>query len=219
VSGGTRIWDLPTRLFHWILVLLVVFSVVSAKIGGGWIDWHMRSGYCILTLLLFRLMWGFAGSFHARFANFMRAPAAVLAYARALRGGTAAVQGGHNPLGAWSVLAMLVVVLVQAVAGLFANDSIASEGPLAKFVSGATSDLFTRLHKANQYVIYLLIALHLATIAYYYFARRENLVLPMLTGVKPGAPFEPARDDARLRLRAAVLLAVAAACTAYIVAH
>jgi cytochrome b len=215
----TRIWDLPTRLFHWILFLLVCFSVVSAKIGGNWIDWHMRSGYCILTLVLFRIIWGFAGSHHARFGNFIRPPAAVFSYVRELRSGTAAAQAGHNPLGALSVLALLAALLLQASTGLFANDEIASEGPLAKFVSSAMSDRLTGIHKINQYIIFVLITLHLAAIAYYYFAKRENLVLPMLTGDKYGAGLVPSRDDTMVRVRAAVLLAVVATLAGYVVSR
>ena len=212
-----RIWDLPTRLFHWILVVLVVFSVVSAEIGGNWLDWHMRSGYCILTLLLFRLLWGFAGSYHARFANFVRPPAAVLAYLRDLRNGTLARQGGHNPLGALSVVVLLIAFLLQASTGLFANDdSTSTEGPLAKLVSNHTSNLLTAVHEINQWVLYTLVALHVAAIAYYYFARRENLVTPMLTGDKPGTGLVSATDDAGIRIRAAILLVIAGAVVGYI---
>ncbi len=212
-----RIWDLPTRLFHWVLVLLVVFSVVSAKVGGNWLDWHMRSGYCILALVLFRIMWGFAGSHHARFVNFVRPPSAIVAYLRGMRDGSAVAQAGHNPLGALSVVAVLLVLLLQASTGLFANDSIASEGPLARLVSSGTSDLLTRVHKINQYVIFVLIGLHLAAIAYYYFARRENLVVPMFTGDKSDATLVPAIDDTKVRVRAAILLAIAAALAGYVV--
>ena len=212
-----RIWDLPTRLFHWILVLLVSFSIVSAKIGGNWLDWHMRSGYCILALVLFRIMWGFVGSHHARFSNFVRPPGAVLSYLREMRNGSASAQAGHNPLGALSVLAVLAVLLLQASTGLFANDSISSEGPLARLVSSATSDRLTLIHKINQYVIYSLITLHLGAVAYYYFAKRENLVLPMFTGDKAGAGFVSANDGVRLRVRAAILLSIAAAVATYVV--
>lgn len=212
----TRIWDLPTRLFHWVLVVLVLFSIVSAQIGGNWIDWHMRSGCCILALVLFRIMWGFAGSYHARFANFVRRPSVVLAYLRGLRNGTAPVQAGHNPLGALSVVTMLVILLLQVSTGLFSNDSIASEGPLAKLVANRTSDLLTRIHKIDQYVIYLLIALHLGAVAYYHFGKRENLIVPMITGNKEGAALVSSTDDASLRTRAVVLLAVAAAFAGYL---
>jgi cytochrome b len=212
-----RIWDLPTRLFHWVLVLLVCFSIVSAKVGGNWIEWHMRSGYCILALVLFRIMWGFVGSHHARFVNFVRPPGIVLSYVRDLRNGSAATQAGHNPLGALSVIAVLLVLLLQASTGLFANDSIASEGPLARLVSSATSDRLTSIHKLDQYVIYILITLHLGAIAYYYFAKRENLVLPMLTGDKAGNGFTSSSDDIGVRIRAAILLAIAAALASYVV--
>lgn len=213
----TRVWDLPTRLFHWALAALVVFSVVTAEVGGNWIDWHMRSGYAVLALLLFRIVWGFAGARYARFAAFVRGPRAVADYVRRLRAGDATPHPGHNPLGALSVLAMLAVLLVQAGSGLFANDAIASEGPLAKFVSGATSDLATRIHKLNQYPLFALIALHVAAVAYYHFAKRENLVLPMLTGDKPGRVGEPAADDLALHLRAVALLALAAGAVAFLV--
>jgi len=212
-----RVWDLPTRLFHWVLVVLVCFSVISAHIGGNWLDWHMRSGYCILTLLAFRIMWGFAGSHHARFANFVRPPAAVLAYLRQMRDGSAPAQAGHNPLGALSVIAMLLALLLQASTGLFSNDSISSEGPLAKQVSQATSDRLSAIHEANQYVIYLLVALHLGAIAYYFFAKRENLIVPMFTGDKPGGSLVAATDNGTLRVRAAILLAIAAGLAAYVV--
>jgi cytochrome b len=213
----TRVWDLPTRLFHWTLALLVVFSVVTAKVGGNWIDWHMRSGYTILALIVFRVIWGFAGSRYARFADFVRGPSAIAAYLRGMRSASAPAHAGHNPLGALSVLAMLAILLLQAATGLFANDSIANEGPLAKLVSGATSDLATRIHKLNQYAIFVLVALHLAAVAWYAFARRDNLVLPMLTGDKPGTALPPATDDLALRLRALVVLALAAGLAAFVV--
>ncbi len=211
-----RIWDLPTRLFHWALALLIVFSVTTAKIGGNWMDWHLRSGYAVLTLLAFRLLWGFAGPRYARFAQFVRGPRAVLAYLRAAPG-AAERHAGHNPLGAWSVLALLAALLVQASTGLFANDEIATEGPLAKLVSGATASAMTRVHLLNQNIIYALVALHVAAIAFYFFVKRENLVAPMITGDKRGIAAEPARDDALMRARAALLALLVAGLVTYIV--
>lgn len=210
-----RIWDLPTRLFHWSLVLLVVFSVTTAKIGGNWMDWHLRSGYAVLALLVFRLLWGFAGARYARFAQFVRGPRAVLDYLRTAAAGER--HAGHNPLGAWSVVALLAALLVQASTGLFANDEIATEGPLSKLVSGATVGLMTKIHLVNEKLIYALVALHLAAIAYYQLAKREDLVAAMLTGVKRGVAAEPARDDATTRARAAVLALLAAGLVAYVV--
>lgn len=211
-----RIWDLPTRLFHWSLATLVVFSVATAKIGGNWMDWHLRSGYAILALIVFRLLWGFAGARYALFAQFVRGPRAVLAYLRAARG-AGERHAGHNPLGAWSVLALLAALLVQASTGLFATDEIATEGPLAKLVSGATASLMTRIHSLNEKLLYALVALHVAAIAFYLFVKRENLVAPMVTGDKRGIAAEPARDDALMRARAALLALLAAGLVAYVV--
>ena len=208
----TRVWDLPTRLFHWTLAALVIFSVVTIKLGGNWIEWHFRSGYAILTLLLFRLLWGFAGSHYARFASFVRGPRAVVDYLR----GRVAHAAGHNPLGALSVLAMLVLLLSQASTGLFSNDGSYTEGPLAKFISGSLSNLLTSLHKNGEYVLYGLVGLHVAAIVYYAVARRERLVPAMVTGDQPvDAP--AARDDLMLRLRALLLLALCAGVVAYVV--
>lgn len=212
VGPRTRVWDLPTRLFHWTLAALVIFSVVTIKLGGNWMEWHFRSGYAILTLLLFRLLWGFAGSRYARFAIFVRGPRAVVDYLR----GRLSHGAGHNPLGALSVLAMLALLLSQTGTGLFANDGSYTEGPLAKFISGSLSNLLTSVHKASEYALYGLVGLHVAAIVYYAVARRERLVPAMVTGDQPvDAP--AARDDLMLRLRALLLLAMCAGAVAFVV--
>jgi cytochrome b len=203
-----RVWDLPTRLFHWILAALVVAAFVSVKTGNMLV--HERVGYAVLTLLLFRLLWGVFGGLHARFASFVRGPAALRAY---LRGDPAVTaRAGHSPLGALSVLGLLAVLGFQAGSGLFTNDDIAFEGPLARYVSGATTSLLTTMHRWNEKLILALVALHLVAILYYRFGRGRDLVRPMLTGDAEVAAGQPAsRDDAALRLRA---LAIAAACAA-----
>lgn len=209
-----RIWDLPTRLFHWSLAALVVFSIVTAHVGGAWIDWHFRSGYAVLALVAFRIAWGFVGGRHARFASFLRGPSGVSA---ALRGEPAPT-AGHNPLGGLSVVAMLALVGAQAVGGLFANDDIASEGPLVRLVSKATSDTITTLHRINEKLILALVVLHVAAIVFYLWRKRTNLVRPMITGDKSDVdPAQAARDDTGLRVRAAVLLAICAAAVWWIV--
>jgi cytochrome b len=203
------VWDLPLRLFHWLLVLLVVISIVSAKIGGNAMQFHLLSGYTILALVLFRIMWGFLGGTHARFASFVRGPEAVISY---LRGHGAGQHLGHNPAGAWSVLLMLVALLAQVATGLFANDDISTEGPLAKLVSKALSDRITGAHHLNLKLLLALIGLHLSAVAFYFFHRRENLVKPMFTGFKDSAASSDiARKDGKIWL-AAVLLAVCACC-------
>jgi cytochrome b len=203
------VWDLPLRLFHWLLVLLVVVSVVSAQIGGNAMQIHMLSGYTILTLLLFRILWGFAGSTHARFASFVRGPAAVVSYLRGLPRNEPGAHLGHNPAGAWSVILMLAVLLLQVATGLFANDDISTEGPLAKLVSKALSDRITGVHHLNVVLLYVLIGLHLSAVAFYLFYKRENLVKPMLTGFKDAAAGAAAQNGGRTWLAAALLAACA----------
>lgn len=207
-----RVWDLPTRIFHWTLAALVVFSVTSVKFGGLWLEWHMRSGYAILTLLAFRVLWGFAGSRTARFGDFVRGPRAVLA---ALRG-RSDQHDGHSAAGGWSVLAMLAVLLAQAATGLFANDGSFMEGPLARFVSGASSDFASTIHRYGEWALYTMVGLHLAAIAYYGAVRRKPLVRAMVTGDRSGIR-APTEDDTLTRLRALLLAALASGLVGYVV--
>lgn len=210
-SGAVRVWDLPTRLFHWTLAALVVAAF--ATIYAGELDWHFRAGYAVLALVIFRLLWGFVGSRYARFSSFPPSPTAALAYLR----GNYPPRLGHNPLGALSVYAILLVVLVQVVLGLFANDGSFSEGPLARLVTGSTSDLATRLHKWNQWLIVGLVVCHITAIFFYFKAKRENLVRPMLLGDHDGLPGHPAKDDWAMRLRAVVLLAISASMVGWLI--
>jgi len=214
-----RVWDLPTRLFHWALAACVLCSIVSAKIGGNAMVWHLRFGYVVLTLLAFRLLWGFFGGRWSRFASFIYAPAATLRY---LRGESRADEHhhvGHNPLGAFSVFGFLALLLLQVSTGLVADDEISNTGPLVKLVSGATSSLATSWHKSfGQWLIITLIVLHLAAIGFYWLRHRRDLVTPMLHGDKPLAAQVPASDDdARSRAVAAILLALCAAGVAWLV--
>ena len=184
MGSSTRVWDLPVRLFHWSLSVLMLASFVTANIGGEWMEWHKRAGFAVLGLVAFRIIWGLVGSYHARFVNFVRGPRSVAAYVKSLVAGTSKPFPGHNPLGAISVLALLVVIAVQAITGLFANDDVMLEGPFAARISKQLSDVLTRIHKLNADFLLFLIALHLLAIAYYYFAKKENLLTPMFTGVK-----------------------------------
>jgi cytochrome b len=171
-------------VFHWSLVVLIVISFTTGQIGGNAMQYHEWSGLTILTLVLFRVSWGFAGSTHARFADFLRGPRAALDYARTLLGGRPAFHAGHNPLGGWMVLLLLASLLVQAGTGMFANDDIMIEGPLARHVAKETSDLLTRLHHVNFNVLAVLVTLHIAAALFYLWAKRENLILPLITGRK-----------------------------------
>jgi cytochrome b len=203
-----RVWDLPTRLFHWLLALLTIGSFVTVKAGGGLMHWHARFGYAILALLAFRLAWGVVGPRHARFSSFVRGPRAVLAYLR----GRLPDPAGHSPLAALSVLAMLAALAFQAVSGLFADDEIAFQGPLALKVTAELSGALTTWHRRNEWVLLALVGLHVAAVLYWRVVRGRDLVRPMLGGDAWAGPDAlPSRDDASTRLRA---LAIAAACGA-----
>ncbi len=180
-AAKVRIWDLPTRLFHWSLVLLVTVSIFSAE--TGFMEIHVYSGEAIIALILFRIGWGIVGGRHARFVDFVRGPMTVIAYARDFARGTAGRWAGHNPLGGMSVVAMLLVIGVQAGLGLFSNDDILVEGPLFELVEKQTSDYITGLHETNGNIIIALILIHLAAITTYYL-KGENLIKPMLRGWK-----------------------------------
>ena len=148
-------------------------------------EFHALGGYAILALVLFRILWGFAGGTHARFRDFVRGPAAAARYAHRLFKSTAPIHRGHNPLGGWSVVLMLMSLLVQAVTGLFANDDVMMEGPLAKHVSGDASALFTAIHDVNAGILLTLILIHILAVLFYLFRKNENLIGPMFTGRKP----------------------------------
>ena len=152
---AVKVWDLPVRLFHWALVALFAFMFFSGKMKGNWMEWHMYSGYTILALVLFRILWGFAGGTFARFSSFVAGPGAGIAFMRKLLSGAPAHVAGHNPVGGWMVLVMLVGLLVQAGTGLFSNDDISIEGPLSKFVSKDLSDRLTSIHYYNFLVLLL----------------------------------------------------------------
>jgi cytochrome b len=203
------VWDLPTRLFHWLLVVLVIISFITGNIGGNAMQYHEWSGFAILALLLFRLVWGFVGSRESRFMTYVRGPSAVLRYATTLLRRDSTPSLGHNPLGGWSIIAMLFCLLVQGVTGLFANDEIITEGPLFDRVSKATSDGLTRIHKLNEELIIVIVAIHVLAVLFYFFFKRENLVKPMITGVKEWSGVDPQPATGRSWI-AAVIAGLAA---------
>jgi cytochrome b len=207
-----RVWDAPTRIFHWVLVLLVVFSFTTGKIGGGWLEWHMKSGYAILALLLFRILWGFAGSDTARFGQFLRGPQAAFAYARETWARRHPHVVGHNPLGGWMVVLMILLLLAQASTGLFVDDEISTQGPLAVKVSNALVARLTAFHHYNQWTLGVAAALHVAAIAFYRFRLETDLVGPMVSGwrVGPAGGLSP-QPAFRSPLAALVLFAATSA--------
>ena len=174
-----RVWDLPLRLFHWLLVAAVAAAILTGQVGGNLMVWHGRLGILITGLLGFRLAWGLVGSTHSRFASFVRGPAAIAAYLRGQWHGL-----GHNPLGALSVLGLLTVLGLQAAGGLFANDDIAFQGPLSGLVSKDTSDWMAGLHRKGFWLVLALVVLHVAAIVFYTRVKGEKLVGAMLNGRK-----------------------------------
>lgn len=212
LRGRVRIWDLPTRLFHWSLVACVCGSVISAKLGGNAMVWHMRFGYATLTLIAFRLAWGFCGGRWSRFRNFIVGPAALWRYVSGRAKVGDHFEVGHSPLGALSVVAMLGWLLLQIGSGLIADDEIAITGPLVRFVSGETSLAWTGHHKGlGQWVLYGLVAIHVAAILFYRFGKGRDLIAPMFSGDKRLPPAVPsARDSLATRVGALLLLALCA---------
>ena len=211
-----RVWDLPTRLFHWSLVACFVGLVATGYAGGAAMHWHARLGYTVLALLTFRVVWGFIGGRWSRFTSFLYSPARVIAYLRGKN--TGKPQAGHNPLGALSVFAMLAVLLVQVGTGLVSDDEISFTGPLSSFVTASQSLSATWFHKeVGQWTIVALVVLHVAAIAYYLVRKKKNLIKPMLDGDEPMAtPVPPSRDDSQSRALAAMVFAVCAVAVTWI---
>ena len=201
-----RIWDLPTRLFHWMLAISVIAAIVTGKAGGNQIDWHGRIGVLIVGLIAFRIVWGMLGSTYARFAQFAPTPAKIRAYLRGeLR------TNGHNPLGALSVFALLGLLIVQTATGLVSNDDIAFYGPLFDLAGRELSNKLTGIHHQLSNVLMILAALHVIAVLFYVLHRKQDLVKPMITGWKDNAEGESARGGGITALVVALTVAGAAA--------
>ena len=211
-----RIWDIPTRLFHWTLVILIGISFYTGLTGGFVeMDYHMISGYCILSLVLFRILWGLFGGYYARFATFVKGPGTIIRYLQNLSTKNSPYPG-HNPLGALSIIFILLVLLAQTVTGMFANDDIMLEGPLVHLVSYDTSRMLTGIHKTNKWIVGALVVLHLLAILFYQFYKKDRLIIPMITGRKLLAE-AVTRDTSLIRelLLGSIALAVSAS-TVYV---
>jgi cytochrome b len=204
-----QLWDLPLRVFHWSLVAAVATAVVTGELGGAWMPWHGRAGLAIVGLLVFRIVWGIVGSTTSRFTQFAPSPASMLAY---LRGRWRGI--GHNPLGALSVFALLALLSLQAATGVFGNDDIAFAGPLNHLVDDDLGARVTGWHRLLADGLFVLLALHLAAIAFHVLVKRHRLIRPMVTGLQDAAPGTPlpqaTRGPARFGLLAAVSLAAVA---------
>lgn len=203
-STSIRIWDWPVRLTHWLFVLCIVVSWWSAE--QRVMDWHRYSGYALLGLLIFRIYWGFAGSSSARFSHFLRGPGGIAAYLRESR--EAHRDAGHNPLGGWSVAAMLILMLAQVLIGLFVSDVDGIEsGPLSHLVSFDTSRTLAEVHEIVFNVILTLIGLHIAAILFYVLVKRDNLIVAMLTGQRRNVRMNAMRPVPAWRILPGIVLA------------
>ena len=179
-----NVWDISIRLFHWALVVGIAFQWYSSEEGGNIMTWHIYIGYCMLGLVLYRIIWGVIGSPYARFSSFLKGPSSTLIYLKGFVQGKKYDYPGHNPLGGWMVMLLLLLILIQGITGLFSSDDIFTEGPFYSLVSGKTADFLTSIHHLNFNILLGAIALHISAVAYHGLIKKEPLVKSMLTGKK-----------------------------------
>ena len=214
------VWDLPLRLFHWLLVASMTASYVTAKLGFDWMQWHFYLGYWTIGLLVFRVLWGFFGPRHARFSSFIHAPGAIWLYMKGMFRRDTARSIGHNPVGGLMVILMLFLVAVQATTGLFTTDDVVWAGPYNPSVSSSTASTLSTIHSINFNIIIGVVCLHIAAILFYALYKRQNLVVPMLHGHLPSAlvPEHEAISNSQL-VKALVVSVVAGAFVYWVLAH
>lgn len=209
--NAIRVWDLPTRLFHWTLALLVLVLVITGNVGGNAMVWHFRCGYAVLSLLLFRLLWGFVGGHWSRWRQLSCTPSALRQYFSAQSSQQHYL--GHNPIGSLSVIALMSLLLLQVATGLFSDDEIANAGPLTVWVSESIVSMTTQWHKGfGKGLVLLLIAIHVGAILWYFVKKKENLSRAMLWGDKSSeSPATASLDRPLDWLKALLCLALVAA--------
>ncbi len=219
VSAAVRsglIWDLPLRLFHGLLLIATSAAFVTQWLGDAWFGWHRWAGYAVLVLILFRCVWGFCGPRYARFSNFIRGPRQVLATATRLSRVRHQSSLGHNPLGAWMIVVLLLILGTQTLLGLFANDEVSEVGPLVGYVTAHLSHVFAHYHRVLSNFILAAIALHLVAVLYYQWVLKDDLIRPMISGFKAQVPRGLAITSQRLWLALTLLLVAAGAVLALI---
>lgn len=201
------VWDFPTRLFHWLLVVCLAGSWITAEAGFDYFQYHLWFGYTALGLILFRLCWGIWGAMHARFRSFVAAPTRALADLRQLWTREPVPHLGHSASGGWSVLALLALVLAQAVSGLFITDDIFYAGPYNAVVSGDVAGRLAQFHHLNFTVLQVFAALHILVILWFWLGKRQNLILPMLNGMQEVSDADAAKAASHRWVRALALAA------------
>jgi len=216
----SKVWDLPVRLFHWTLAGAFTGAFVTNRLGVSYFKYHVWCGYAVIVLVSFRILWGFTGTYHARFKNFLRGPGTTIGYGLKLIRGQASSYLGHNPLGGWMVVFLLAGLAVQAMTGLFGNDEIFNIGPLAGFVTIATSLRLTSLHRHLFYWVSAAIALHILAVIAHRVFDQSDLVRAMITGRKEYQGAGEAADISSSRIWLAIaLVIVIAGALAFIVSH
>lgn len=207
-TSGVRVWDLPTRTFHWLLLVCISGAVASALVGGNLMEWHMRFGAGSLGLLAFRVVWGLVGPRYARFRSFLYSPRLAFAYLTGMRKGAQQRHAGHSPSGALSVFAILGILLAQALSGLFSSDLISTDGPFVRHASEAMVSLASRVHVTLQWAIYALVALHVVVVIAYLLVKKDDLIGPMVHGNKYGIQAPDASDTPQVRVAGIALMAI-----------
>ena len=219
VVAEVAVWDWPVRVVHWAIVALVATLLATRLFGGNAVMvWHMRAGEVLLALVIFRIVWGFAGSRNARFAAFVRGPRAVLRYLRSLARPTHPIHATHNPAGGWMVVVLLAALLIQCCLGLFTHDDVMTEGPLVWRVSEDLSDVLSALHRRGWWLVAGLATVHIVAVVAFFLVRDDNLINPMFSGTKslPRGTADPSGAKASTA-RALALLAVCAFAVGWLV--
>jgi cytochrome b len=217
MSITVKVWDLPTRIFHWALALGVFFMLASSQVGGNAMVWHFRCGYALLALLIFRLIWGIVGGKWSRFTSFSFEPKSAMRY---LMGKGLPEQSiGHNPLGSWSVALVLGILLIQIATGFLSDDEISNSGPLVNYAPSAIVSVATSYHKSiGKPILLIWIAIHIAAIGFHFYKKNENLIRPMLHGHKEiSIDTIESKDSTTSRVLAGVIFLVCAIVVALVV--
>jgi cytochrome b len=217
-ANTRRVWDLPVRIVHWLLVFGIAGSYATHKAGVAYFRYHLWFGYLVVVLVAFRIVWGFVGTRHARFRSFLQGPRKTLAYLRGLPHGQTHVHAGHNPLGAWMVVFLLLALLAQGITGLFSNDEIFNTGPLYGYIGDAFSLKLTSWHRRLFDWILVAVALHVLAVLAHRLIKKDDLVGPMFSGRKPASAVaeHQAISSSRLWIAALVLAALVAILTWFV---
>lgn len=204
-----KVWDLPVRLFHWSLVILFIVAYATNTLGTDYFIYHLWSGYAIIVLVSFRILWGLVGTYHARFLNFVRNPIATAKYGFSVLKRKDKHYAGHNPLGAVMVIVLLVTILVQAATGLFSNDEIFNLGPLYGYISNELSLQLTSLHRQLFYWILGAVVVHILAVFAHVFFKRENIIKAMFNGKKTAIDFIDKKSIGSSRIWLAIIIVAA----------